>query len=83
MVIVRQELCVLQSKQAQRFGNSIGLTCELLCGTREGTLRSIIEKTHASASMRTVEMHINIASLPHCLRNGLRHAYFYAHKFFR
>ena len=82
MVIINQDFCVLLSKQAQRFGNLISFTSKLLCGTQEGTMRSIIEKAHASASMRTVEMHINIASLPHCLRNGLRHAYCYAHKFF-
>ena len=82
MVIVNQDVCVLLSKQAQRFGNLISFTYDLLCGMREGTVRSIIEKVHASASKRTVEMHLNIASLRHCLRNGLRHAYFYTHNFF-
>ena len=66
MVIVIQDICVLLSKQAQRFGNLIIFTYELLCGTQEGTVRSIIEKAHANASKRTVEMHLNIASLRHC-----------------
>ena len=53
-----------------------------LVRTREGTVRSITEKAHVSASMRTVETHINKASLLHFLRNGLRNANFYADKFF-
>ena len=52
MVIINQDFCVLLSKQAQKFGNLISFTSELLCRTQECTMRSIIEKALASACMR-------------------------------